>query len=75
MYRFGNRTELTISLAPGREGIVNEYMFQFTSGSSATTLNVPSTIVWLKDPNIQANKKYLVSIENNLGIIGEWSNE
>ena len=50
-------------------------MFQFTSGSVATTLNVPSSITWLKDPDIQTGKKYLVSIENNLGIIGEWNNE
>lgn len=75
MYMFGTRTSLTITLNPGESGIVNEYMFQFTSGSVATTLNVPSSVTWLKDPNIQTGKKYLVSIENNLGIIGEWENE
>lgn len=75
MYMFGTRTSLTIALNPGESGIVNEYMFQFTSGSIATTLNVPSSIVWLKDPDIQTGKKYAVSIENNLGVIGEWSNE
>lgn len=76
MYMFGTRTSLTITLAiPSDNTIVNEYMFQFTSGSVATTLNVPSSVVWLKDPDIQTGKKYAVSIENNLGIIGEWSNE
>ena len=75
MYMFGVRTSLTITLNAGEEGIVNEYMFQFTSGSTATTLTVPSSVVWLKDPNIQTGKKYAVSIENNLGIIGEWNNE
>lgn len=75
MYMFGNRTTLTINLLPGESGIVNEYMFQFTSGSIATTLNVPNSVVWLKEPDIQTGKKYAVSIENNLGIIGEWSNE
>lgn len=72
MYRFGNRTELTINLAPGREDIVNEYMFQFTSASVPTTLTVPSSVKWLKAPEIKSNKTYMVSIENNLGIIGEW---
>lgn len=73
MYMFGNRTSLTITLNAGTSGIVNEYMFQFTSGSTATTLNVPSSVKWLQNPNIQSNKKYAVSIENNLGIIGEWN--
>jgi hypothetical protein len=75
MYRFGNRTGLTINLAPGRENIVNEYMFQFTSTSVPTTLTVPSAVKWLKDPEIKSDKTYMVSIENNLGIIGEWGNE
>ena len=76
MYMFGEKEELTITeLISGRTDIVNEYMFQFTSGSIATTLNVPNTVVWLKDPDIQTSKKYAASIENNLGIIGEWSNE
>lgn len=76
MYLFGEKETLTISgLTEGLDFIVNEYMFQFTSGNVATTLNVPNTVVWLKEPDIQTNKIYQVSIENNLGIIGEWSNE
>lgn len=75
MYMFGTRTNLTVTLNPGNSDIVNEYTFQFTSGSTATTLNVPSSVTWLKDPDIQSGKKYAVSIENNLGIIGEWNNE
>lgn len=76
MYMFGEKEGLTITeLISGRTDIVNEYMFQFTSGNVATTLNVPSTVTWLNEPDIQTNKKYAVSIENNLGIIGEWSNE
>ena len=72
MYLFGEKTDITITLNTGDDKIVNEYMFQFTSGNVATTLNVPNTVVWLKEPNIQTNKIYQVSIENNLGIIGEW---
>lgn len=75
MYMFGARTALTITLNTGESGVVNEYMFQFTSGNVATTLTVPNTVVWLKEPDVQTGKKYMVSIENNLGIIGEWSSE
>lgn len=75
MYMFGTRTSLTIVLNQGEADIVNEYMFQFTSGNTVTSLAVPSNIVWLKDPDIKTNSKYLVSIENALGIIGEWSYE
>ena len=75
MYLFGEKTDITITFNTGDNKIVNEYMFQFNSGNTATTLNVPNTVVWLKEPNIQTNKIYQVSIENNLGIIGEWSNE
>lgn len=72
MYRFGNRNTLTIYFAPSTDGIVNEYMFQFESSATPTTLVVPSSVKWLKTPQIKSNKTYLVSIENNLGIIGEW---
>ena len=75
MYLFGEKTDITITFNTGDDKIVNEYMFQFNSGNTATTLNVPNTVVWLKEPDIQTNKIYQVSIENNLGIIGEWSNE
>lgn len=76
MYMFGTRESLTITLAtPSDNTIVNEYTFQFTSGNTATTLIVPNTVTWLKDPDISTGKKYIVSIENNLGIIGEWENE
>lgn len=75
MYMLGERETLTINFIEGENNVLNEYMFQFTSGNVATTLNVPNTVVWLKEPDIQTNKIYQVSIENNLGIIGEWSNE
>jgi hypothetical protein len=75
MYMFGEREVLNITFVSGDSNIVNEYMFQFTSGNVATALYVPDTVVWMKDLNTQTNKKYLVSIENNLGVIGEWDNE
>lgn len=72
---WGEVTNLNITFAEAAAKNVNEYMFQFTSGETATTLELPSGIKWLSTPNIQPNKTYQVSIINNLGVIGEFSNE
>lgn len=70
MYIFGEAASLTITLAePSDEGHLNEYMFEFTSGSTATALTVPDTVKWVSEMNIEANKIYQVSIVNNIGII------
>ena len=70
MYIFGEAASLTITLAePSDESHLNEYMFEFTSGSTATALTVPDTVKWASDLNIEANKIYQVSIVNNIGII------
>ena len=67
---WGTVTSLTITLAtPTDSSIMNEYLFQFTSGSAATSLSTPSTVVWVSEPSIEANKTYQVSIVNNMGII------
>ena len=72
---WGEVTELDITLAEGKAGVVNEYMFQFTSGDVATTLILPSEIKWASTPTIQANKVYQISIVNNLAVMGEFSDE
>jgi hypothetical protein len=65
--------ELTITLAtPTDTSIVNEYMVQFTSGTTATTLVLPDTITWMSEPTINTNSIYQISIINNLAIIGEF---
>lgn len=67
---WGTMASLTLTLAtPEDATIYNEYMFEFTSGSTATTLSLPSTIQWTIAPSIEANKTYQVSIVNNLGVI------
>lgn len=75
LYVWGEVAELSITLADGEDGVVNEYMVQFTSGATATTLTLPDSIVWMSAPSIQANKTYQVSIINNLGVIGEFGYE
>ena len=72
---WGEVSSLDITLGEGKDGVINEYMFQFTSGATATTLVLPADIKWVSAPNIQANKIYQVSIINNLGVIGEFSHE
>lgn len=71
---WGEVASLTITLAtPTDATIVNEYMIQFTSGSTATTLSLPSTITWVSVPSISANTTYQISIINNLGVISAFT--
>lgn len=73
-YVFGDRTELTIHLDSNvNQNIVNHYLFEFNSGDVATTLTLPSYIKWTSEPSIKQNKTYQISIENNLGVIQEWT--
>lgn len=75
LHIWGEVASLNITLADGEEGVVNEYMVQFTSGATATTLTIPETIQWMSALSIKANKTYQLSIINNLGVIGEFGHE
>ena len=71
LHKWGTVTSLTITFAsPVDTTVANYYMFEFTSGTTATTLSLPSTVTWASDVSIEANKKYQVSILNGCGIIG-----
>lgn len=68
---WGEMITLNITLAPPTdESIVNEYLIQFTSGATATQLTLPSDIAWTTDPIIEPNTTYIISIVNNIGVIG-----
>lgn len=69
-YKFGSVTTLTITFSPETPNVLNEYMFQFTSGETATVLNMPDSVKWIGDHTIEPNKTYQVSIVNNLAVIG-----
>ena len=70
LHKWDTVSTLTITLtAPTNTSVYNEYMIQFTSGSTPTTLSVPSTVKWVSEPNIEANKTYQISIVDNIGII------
>ena len=63
-------SSLNLTLAVNTaQNFYTEYMFQFSSGSTATTLTLPSNIVFSKTPVILENKTYQVSIINNLAVI------
>lgn len=69
---WGTVSSLSLTLAtPTDATIVNEYMFQFDSGSTATTLSLPATIDWAESCGtlaVEVNKTYQISIVNNVGI-------
>ena len=69
-YKFESVTTLTITFSQETPNVLNEYMFQFTSGETATVLNMPDSVRWIGDHTIEPNKTYQVSIVNNLAVIG-----
>lgn len=69
-YIFGEKQNLTITLAEGEEGKLNEYMFEFVSGTTPTTLTLPETVKWMGDNTIGTSKTYQVSIVNNIAVLG-----
>lgn len=63
---------LTITLGSETSGVMNEYLFQFVSGSYPTSLSVPVGVIWVNgEPEILANKKYQVSILDGMAIVCE----
>lgn len=69
-YIFGEKASLNITLAEGEEGKLNEYMFEFVSGTTPTTLTLPESVKWMGDNTIEASKTYQVSIVNNIAVLG-----
>lgn len=78
LHIWGTVASLTLTLAtPTDATIVNEYMFEFTSGSTATTLSLPASVEWgNRDPLtgqteplvVAADATYQISIVNNIGL-------
>ena len=73
LHVWGEMTTLTIGLAIGATGQINEYMIQFQCPSNATTnLTLPTGIKWIEEPDLEPGNTYQVSILNNLAVIGAW---
>jgi hypothetical protein len=80
VYVWGEEASLTITLnAPTNNNILNEYIFQFNSGSTATSLSLPSNVKFTSTMTIEANMHYECNIVYNsnddayYGIIVGWS--
>ena len=77
-YSFGEMASLTIALSSPVANVMNEYSFEFDSGSTATTLSLPDTVIGINITRIAANKHYEVSIKYDAssavyyGLISEW---
>lgn len=67
---WGTVGTLTLTLATASTTTMDEFMFQFTSGTTATTLSLPNAVKWISEPEIEAGMTYQVSIVNNIAVIG-----
>ena len=67
---------LDLSFGEETSGVANEYLFQFTSGATATTLTLPDDIKWANDtaPTIAENMIYQISVLKGLASVLEFSN-
>lgn len=71
-YVFPEMATLSVTFSdPVSLDIVNEYKFRFTSGATATTLTLPSTVVG--DITIEVNKVYEISIIDNYLVYQSWA--
>ena len=68
-------TSLDLSFGDEQAGVANEYLFQFTSGATATTLTLPD-VKWANGdaPSIAENKIYQISVLKGLGMVLEFEN-
>lgn len=67
-------TALNLTLGDETTGVANEYLLQFTSPASPTTLTLPNDIKFSEDLVIEANKIYQISILKGLGSVLSWDN-
>lgn len=70
-------SSLTLTLGSETAGVANEFLFQFASGATATSLTLPDDIKWANDtpPTIAENMIYQVSILNGMASVLEFDNE
>lgn len=65
---------LNLTLGDETYGVANEYLFQFVSPATPTTLTLPDDIKFSDDLVIEANKIYQISILKGLGSVLSWEN-
>lgn len=67
--RWGEVASLTLNFKEGKPNCVGEYMVEFVSGSTATTLSLPSDVKFPYEVEIEPNMRYQLSVINNVGLI------
>lgn len=68
IYNCGTLTSLTITNPPA----TGPYSIVFTSGSTATTTTIPSTILGLESFAAEANTIYEINVLDNRAVVGSW---
>lgn len=77
-YVWGEVTSLAITFGtPSTNKIINEYQFEFVSGSTATLLTLPSSVQWSNGIELtpDTNTRYQISVINNIGVWNSVPNE
>ena len=69
IYNCGTLSALTISNPPAS----GSYSIVFTSGSTATTTTIPSTILGLENFAPEANTIYEINVLDNRAVVGSWA--
>lgn len=69
---WGSVEALTIELADGTSGQVNEYMLQFVVDGDSFELILPNGVMWLEEIEFEDGNTYQVSIVNNLAVAAGW---
>lgn len=66
---------LTLNLGSETNGVANEFLFQFLSGSTPTTLSLPDDLKWPDDEPLtpEADKMYQLSILKGAVSVLSWS--
>lgn len=73
LHKWDEVTSLDLTLGSETDGVVNEFMFSFISGATATQVTLPSTVKGL--PAIGPNSKYEMSIVDNCLAYGRWDTD
>lgn len=67
--RWGEVASLTLNFKEVKPNNVAEYMIEFVSGETPTTLSLPSDVKFPYDVEIEPNMRYQLSVMDNMGLI------
>lgn len=68
MYIFNEVGNLNIEFNIQESNYRDEYIFSFVSGATPTVLTLPSSVQWVNELTVEANKRYEISIVDNIGL-------